>query len=126
MTQENVLPEIAGPRWEWVLGKLGIPVSIILGFLSFLSYYAEFLTQVIPDWVWIGAGTILVLLWVLTPFVLYIWQGLKAVRARYRQYPIACAYGKRTGEELEEAQQRIYEILPYANVFELKKNNIHL
>jgi hypothetical protein len=42
------------------------------------------------------------------------------VRARYRQYPIARAYGVQATAELEKSQQRVNEILPYISAFELK------
>lgn len=69
----------------------------------------------------------LVLLFVLVPLVLYVKRAYQAVRARHRQYPIACAYGRerdskleQRDSELEKAQQRVDEILPYVSVFAIK------
>lgn len=115
--QDDALPDIAAPRWEWVLDERGIIPATILGVLS---YFAPFFTEQGPIWVWIGVGTILVFLWLLIPFAVYIWRGFKAVHARYRQYPIACAYGIQAATELEEEQQRVNEILPYISAFELR------
>lgn len=117
MTQEDALPEITWPRWEWVLDRRGFSVSSIFGVLSF---FAAFLIEAIPTWIWISVGTVLVLLWLLVPLVLYARRAYQAVRARYRQYPIARDYARRKDRELEQAQRRVSEILPYVSVFQLK------
>ena len=58
-TEEDALPEIAWPRWEWVLGMRGIAVATMLGVLS---YFTPLLTREVPRWAWLTVGTILVLL----------------------------------------------------------------
>lgn len=124
LTQEDALPEIPLPTWQWYFGPLGSSLSIISGFAA---YFAPLLETEVPRWIWIGIGTTLVLLFVLVPLFLYVKRACQAVRARHRQYPIACAYGRgrdneleQRGSELQQAQQRVNEILPYVSVFEIK------
>lgn len=117
--QDDALPEIAWPHWEWVLDKWGISISVILGIISyFIPFLADEAT--VPNWIWVGGGTVLLFLGLAIPTILYMVRAFKTVRARYRQYPVACAYGRRTRGELEETQQRVNEILPYVSVFEIK------